>query len=128
MEILCCSVFELIDHIVKKLSLLKSSKFGRATRSEIHRRFDYALINEIRNTINDFLLKRNTSINDLVIEVDSDMRKTLKMAGLKTKEPSTAHDLADIVAWANTKNFKHKDVQDIIITNEIEQAILKRIS
>ncbi len=56
------------------------------------------------------------------------MRKALCMVGLRTKEPSKAHSIADIIAWVNTRNCRHSAVIEYVskIEDKIKQKLRTR--
>lgn len=114
--------------IIRKLLKTKLSKLGRSAKSKINKCFNYALVKEIENEISSYLIAHKVSIKELIIEVDADMRKTLKSAGLKIREPDIAHNLADIVAWTNTNNRNHRHIREINLVDKIESAVLVKLS
>jgi len=78
----------------------------RISIRKIYYTYNHLLLSSIRNNIDKFLMAHDCHLNEIQIECDSDCIRFVKDAGLHNVEPGIAHELSDIVAWANSHSIQ----------------------
>lgn len=113
--------------IVKSIhnKLTRKSKFK--PRKFVQNNFDYILRKLISRYIEAFITKHEITLNELPFEADQDMIKPLRTVGLKIAKEEKAHELADVIGWANHKRISISSVLEYDLTNEIEELLTKRL-
>jgi hypothetical protein len=73
-----------------------------AKRKYVESQFDYVFIAEIKRIYREFLNNHDSTMENVVFEIDADLKKAFSHLGLTNKDPDYVHDIADIIAYCNT--------------------------
>jgi hypothetical protein len=60
-------------------------------------------------------------------EIDHDMRKMFSHLGLKQKDSSSTHEIADVIAYCNSKNRRISGIPEIDLTEDLKTSLSKRL-
>lgn len=99
----------------------------RKGQNRTYRIYYRAVIHLVRKHIEYFLAPHQCAIHDIHFQCDDDCRNMIKYNGLKHDRPGSAHDLADIVAWANNRCMEPKGVVSIDLTGAIKNRLKKTL-
>ena len=113
--------------IMNKVKNMRKIKRKRISEIKILRTYHYLLFQSIRDKIELFLTSHNVSITDIVFQCDSDCRNLIRDCGLKYSDEGIAHQISDVVAWANNKQQDPSGVISLDLSEELEKKLLNRI-
>lgn len=85
--------------------------------------FNDILRSQLGSVYGSFLSRYNTNLQSVSFECDVDMRRTLSSVGFQCKDPSLAHDLADVTSYCNNKGKPLKKVIDKDITKHLQKQL-----
>ena len=95
----------------------------RKPPTNIHRSFDaYRLQLFVRETA-DFAARLGADLSDITIEVDADMRPTIKRWNINTRRVGRAHELSDAIAWCNRRGVKIPNCRIMDLWDYLEAAM-----
>lgn len=114
-----------MKHILEPIKSKRTTQ-RRTGQSRIYRIYYRAVIYLVRKHIENFLACHRCAIHDICFQYDDDCRNVIQYNGLKHDLPGSAHDLADIVAWANNRCMEPEGVVSIELTGTIK-GYLKKI-
>lgn len=112
---------------IKKISNMKMIKRKKISLGKINRIRHYRLLSSTKEAIISFLIAHNYSIHDIYFQCDSDCRGFLRDVGLHYDDPGIAHQLSDVVAWANRRNIPLDGVIELDRVNETDEAVVKTL-
>ena len=115
-----------MKHILEPVKSKRTTR-RRTGQSRMYRIYYRAVIYLIRRHIENFLASHHYAIHDIYFQCDDDCRNMIKYNGLKHDRPGSAHDLADIVAWANNRCTEPEGVVSINLTEEIKDRLKKTL-
>lgn len=115
-----------MKHILEPIKSRRTTQ-RRTGQSRIYRIYYRAVIYLVRKHIENFLASHRYAIHDIYFQCDDDCRNMIKYNGLKHDEPGSAHDLADIVAWANNRCMEPEGVVSIDLTGAIKGYLKKTL-
>jgi hypothetical protein len=115
--------FEIVNEINKRIS--RQTRMAR--RKYIQDQFDYVFIDKIKGIYREFLNRHSIIINNIIFEIDKDLRNSFSHIGLKYKDPDFTHQIADIIAYCNTKNKTISHLSEINLSEELKNSLSKRL-
>lgn len=115
-----------MKHILEPIKSKRTTQ-KRKGQKRIYRIYYNAVIYLVRKRIENFLTSHHYAIHDVYFQCDIDCRNMIKDNGLKHDSPGSAHDLADVVAWANNRCVEPKGVIPIDLTEELKNSLEKTL-
>lgn len=95
----------------------------RKPSTNIHRIFDMYWLQLFERELVDFAAKLGADLSGITVEVDADMRPTVKRWNIDTKQAGRAHELADAIAWCNRRGVKIPNCRVMDIRGNLETAM-----
>ena len=89
----------------------------------IHKNFDYHLLNSIKVELENFVYSRKQEFSDIVVQTDSDMRDTVEQWNIMRVDEGRAYELADAVAWFNQRNIQIDSCDDMDLRDSIKSLM-----
>lgn len=119
--VLCIEVER--QHIVDLI--FKHTRLHPKTRSRqsIQQRFDYHLLDLIKERIETFALSHKSALIDIIIQCDSDMELTIKNWKMTSTRRSKAYEISDAVAHFNEKGIRLKGCIDLDLRDELKRRM-----
>ena len=77
----------------------------RNLKSSIHKNFDTHLRRLVRSELDPFLRRHRLDLSDITVQVDGDMRHSVRYWKMKSAGVGRAHEMADAIAWFNQKRM-----------------------
>ena len=114
--------------IIQRVERQRNKGGEFAQRRRIQVQFNYALRKRISEVFSEFVSSNGTSLSEIVFQVDHDLQETLQSTGLRCGLMSKAHELADIVGWANHASMQIENVLEFDFTKDIEEYVLERVA
>lgn len=111
-------------HILESVKS-KRTVHRRTGQNRIYRIYYKTVIFLIRTYIENFLVNHHCAISEIPFQCGDDCKSMIKYNGVNHDRPGSAHDLADIVAWANNRYMEPKGVVSINLTDEIKNHLKK---
>ncbi|HJJ22592.1 MAG TPA: hypothetical protein OQH54_02605 [Nitrosopumilus sp.] len=115
-------VHEIHDH--------KKRKNKYADINTIFREFDLIMLRKVKPFIENFTVPRRIRPEELVYQVDDDMKHTIRNWGIKWEQEDIAHEFADAVAYCHNKNYTVPKLQlfdwRLDISSELKKKLLHR--
>lgn len=102
----------------------KIKKRGLPTGS-ILRTYNYVVMQNVKKLLEQFLLQHGISITELIIQCDSDCIPFAKEGSLKHQYKGNAYRLSDIIAYCNNMEWPIPNVDEVKLTNDITERIMK---
>ncbi|MDG6996669.1 MAG: hypothetical protein JRN52_12175 [Nitrososphaerota archaeon] len=119
-------VFLLCMRVNRSVMLAKmAARSPRKNKESLRRDLDYAIRRKMHEFLDDFLGARGGRLEDIEFEVDADLEKSFRIAGLKTKSRGTLHEIVDVVGWANSASYRIRCVLDKDVTKDIESVVMR---
>lgn len=106
---------------------MKVIKRKKISLGKIYRSYHHRLLASTKKDISSFLIAHNYSIHDINFQCDSDCRGFLRDVGLHYDDLGIAHQLSDVVAWANRRNMPLGGVNELDRVNETDEDIIKML-
>ncbi len=113
--------------IDKTLLLKKIKGMNYNDIAKFHVGYNRMLFKYIRPYIENFLIKHNCTIHDVVFQCDGDCVNLAKDIGVKHDMAGNVHMLADIVAWANNRCQEPDGVVPIDVRDAIKSRMMKNL-
>lgn len=115
-----------MKHILEPIKSKRTTQ-RRTGQNRLYRIYYRTVIYFAREHIENFLTRHRYAIHDVYFQCDTDCRNMIKYNGLKCGNPGSAHDLADIVAWANNRYVEPEGVVSIDLTEELKNSLEKTL-
>lgn len=124
-QIMCLNVgrFQITNQLHDRMD--KNSRTGK--RKYIEDQFDYVFVSKIKRILCPFLTSHSITMDNMVFEIDTDLRKCFSLLGLRYKDPDFTHQIADIIAHCNTKGKRIPNVPEIDLSGELMNSLSKRL-
>ena len=95
----------------------------RKSRANIRKSFASYWFLLFEKDLANFAARFRAEISDISIEVDSDMRPTVRAWNINGKPKGRAHELSDAVAWFNQKGIKIQDCKVMDLRRDIQKSM-----
>jgi len=125
-----------LSFLVNKMKLVheihehKKRKNKYADINTIFREFDEIMLRKVKPLIENFTIPRGIRPEELVYQVDDDMKHTIRHWGIKWEPEDIAHELADAVAYCHNKEHYVPKLQlfdwSLDISSELKKKLLNR--
>ncbi len=89
--------------IIDDLRINEKLNPKRKQKIAIHKHFDYLLLKEIKNLIEEFTLLHGQHVDDLTMQCDGDMLLTAQNWNMGTTMRGRAYELSDALAFCNQR-------------------------
>jgi hypothetical protein len=99
----------------------------KARKKYVENQFDYVFIAEVKRIYRDFLNNHGSTIDNVVFEIDADLRKSFSHLGLTNKDPDYVHDIADIIAYCNTRRKPVPQILERDISIDLRASLVRRL-
>jgi hypothetical protein len=109
--------------VVRRIENIKG--MNPIKKQKLENRFNYALKKKLNDILGESLTENGSSLDSIDFQVDSDLSKTLKSVGLRCCNRGKAHELADIVAWANNGRMVIARVREFDFVEELYRLTLR---
>lgn len=119
--VLCIEVERqhIVDLIFKHAHLYPKTR----SRQSIQQRFDYHLLDLIKERIETFTLGHKSALTDIVVQCDSDMELTVKNWKMVSARRGKAYEISDAVAHFNEKGTHLKGCIDLDLRDELRNKM-----
>lgn len=94
-------------------------------KNKIENKYNYALRKKISDIIGDFLIGNGHTMETIEFQVDTDLQKSFRSVGLNCSIKGKAHELADVIGWANNGGMVIPKVCEFDCVKEIEGLTIK---
>ena len=91
-----------------------------ARRKYIQVQFDYVFIESMKKIYSE-------TFDNIMFEIDTDLGKSFSRVGLKHKNPDFTYEIADVVAYCNTKNKIVSQVLEENISKCLKALLCRRL-
>lgn len=115
-----------VDRYLVTQRILHSSKSSSAIKKRnIEIRFNYALRKKLHDVLDPFLVRNGHHIETVEFQVDKDLHKSFNSVGLACCNVGKAHELADIIGWANHGRIENSHIGEFDFVGEVERLTRK---
>ena len=109
-----------------------SAKFERKRRGikrkkYVEDQYDFLFIDKVRSIYRNFLDMHSIRLESIIFEIDHDLRKAFSHLGLRNRDPSITHEIADIVAYCNSKSRRCKNIVELDLSMDLEGLLARRL-
>jgi hypothetical protein len=108
-----------VDYISKHERLHPKTK----PKESIFRHFDYLLLQQFKEQIESVCFAQKTTLDELTVECDSDMRFTVQNWKMKDRSRGKAYEIADAIAYFNEKDRRIKGCVDVDLRDKIRKQM-----
>lgn len=108
-----------VDYIYKHERLHPANR----PKKSIYRHFDYLLLQEFKDKIENMCYSYKIGVDELTVECDPDMLYTIKNWKMKYKTGGKAYEIADAIAYFNEKGHKIKGCIDMDLRETIRKQM-----
>jgi hypothetical protein len=92
---------------------------------KLENRYNYALRKKISDILENFLIENKHTLETIEFQVDSDLQKSFRSVGLNCCDKGKAHELADVIGWANNGGMTIPKVSEFDCVKDIENLTVK---
>ena len=102
-----CALCMHVDHQGVENHIMNHKKIRRHRNpvNSVHKNFYTHLLRLVRGELDPFLHRHRPDLSDITVQVDWDMRYSVRHWKMKSAGVGRAHELADAVVWFNQKNM-----------------------
>ena len=86
---------------------------------KMYKHFDYLLIKEIRDIVEQFAFFRRCELKEIIMQCDSDMAKTGTNWKMCIAKEGKAYEIADAIAWCNRCSATIKQCKELDLAKKL---------
>ncbi len=122
-----------LSFLVNKINLVheihehKKIKNKYTDINTIFREFDEIMLRKVKPLIENFTVPRGIRPEELVYQVDDDMRHTIRHWEIKWDQEDIVHELADAVAYCHNKGYSVPKLQLFDWSQDISSELKKKL-
>jgi len=114
-------------NIIKEVQNRRISKYQRMSKGKLFAMFEQTLFKYLRHDLEKFTLKHHLAINEIPVECDDDSQVFARVWGTNSLKPSSAHFVADALAWCNTKKIPLNTIVELNYANLIKNDMIHKL-
>ncbi|MEK0336187.1 MAG: hypothetical protein QQN41_01995 [Nitrosopumilus sp.] len=114
-------------NLVHEIHEHKKRKNKYADIDTIFREFDEIILRKVKPLIENFTIPRGVRHEELVYQVDDDMKHTIRHWGIKWEPGDIVHELADAVSYCHNKDFPVPELQLFDWSKDISSELKKKL-